>query len=244
MSYYQIMSTAATVGPDTAEGVPASERWTGSDRQLFAWLRDSSPPVMLRGAGCANRRVQIRGNVLVQLLQKAGNRLAWHEAIAVTRHELEGNAGMQDDFAERASRRTALAGEEVDRRKVVLLRLQDVLAVRGVESVIVGRHALTLRGAGPAQPSGPADPELHVLGTDRCRIVTTDGRHYRFADSRLHPADDPRGAARSVLSADIGHDDAGRQAPELADRGPGGRDRTVVGVGERALRRLCDDGVI
>lgn len=151
---------------------------------------------------------------------------------------------MKDELAGQASRRTALVGEEVDRRKVVLLRLQDALAARGFESVLVGRHALTLRGAGPAQPSRPADPELHVLGADRCRIVTTDGRHYRFADSRLHPADDPRGAARCVLSADIGHDDAGRQVPALADRGTGGRDRTVVGVGERALRRLRDDGVI
>lgn len=84
MSYYQIMSTAATVGPDAAEGVPGRERWAGSDRQFFAWLRDSSPSVMLRGAGCADRRVQVRGNVLVQLLQRAGKRLAWRKA---SRHQ-------------------------------------------------------------------------------------------------------------------------------------------------------------
>jgi hypothetical protein len=151
---------------------------------------------------------------------------------------------MQDDLAEQASRRTVLADAEVDRRKVVLIRLQDALAAQGVESVIVGRHALKLSGRGPAQPSRPADPELRVLGADRCRIVTTDGRYYRFGDSRMHPADDPRGAARSVLSADVGHDASGRQVPALADRGAGGRDRTAIGVGERALRRLRDDGVI
>jgi hypothetical protein len=153
---------------------------------------------------------------------------------------------MQDDLAEQASRRTALAGEEVDRRKVVLIQLQDALAAQGIESVLVGRHALTLRshGHGPAQPSRPGDPELHVLGAGRHRIITTDGRHYRLRDSRMHPADDPRGAAEIVLSADAGHDAVGRQALALADHGSGGRDRTVVGVGERALRRLRDDGVI
>jgi hypothetical protein len=171
--------------------------------------------------------------------------LAWHQAVVC--HELErGHAGMQDDLAEQASRRTALAGEEVDRRKAVLIRLQDALVVLGVESVLVGRHALTLRshGRGPAQPSKSGDPELHVVGAGRHRIVTTDGRHYRLGDNRMHPADDPRGAAGFVLSIDAGHDAAGLQTPALADHGSGGRDRTVIGVGERALRRLCDDGVI
>jgi hypothetical protein len=151
---------------------------------------------------------------------------------------------MQDDLVEQASCRTALAGQEADRRKAVLIRLQDALAARGVDSVIVGRHALTLRGTGPAQPSRPADPQLHVLGADRCRIVTTDGRHYRFGDGRMHPADDPRGAAGCLLSADISHDAAGCQAPAPADHGPGGRGSAVVGAGERALRQLRDDGVI
>ncbi len=151
---------------------------------------------------------------------------------------------MQDDLAEQASLRTVLAGEEVDRRKIVLIRLQDALAAHGFESVIVGRHALTLHGRGPAQPSRPGDPELHVVGAGRCQIVTTDGRHYRFGDSRMHPAADPHGAAGFVLSDDIGHDAAGRRAPVPVDHGAGGRDRSAIGVGERALRRLRDDGVI
>jgi hypothetical protein len=151
---------------------------------------------------------------------------------------------MQDDFAEQASRRAVLTGEEADRRKVVLIRLQDALAAMGVESVVVGRHALTLRGSGPAPPSRPGDPELHVLGPDWCRIVTTDGGHFRFADGRMHPADDPSGAARYVLAADTCQDSAGRPAPAQVDHGPGGRDSAVLGAGERALRRLRDDGVI
>jgi len=153
---------------------------------------------------------------------------------------------MQDDLAGQASRRTALEGDEVDRRKAVLIRLQDALAAQGIESVLVGRHALTLRshGRGPAHPSKPGNPELHVVGAGRHRIVTTDGRHYRLGDNRMHPADDPRGAAGFVLSIDAGHDAVGRHAPALADHGAGGRDRVVVGAGERALRQLCDDGVI
>src|ERR1022692_3452017 len=151
---------------------------------------------------------------------------------------------MQDDLAEQASHRTVLAGEEVYRRKVVLLRLQDALAARGVESVIVGRRALTLRGTGPAPPSRPGDPELHILGGSRRRIVTTDGRHYRSADSRMHPADDPHGAAGYVLAADTGRVSASGQVPAPADRGADERDGAVVGAGERALRCLRDDGVI
>jgi hypothetical protein len=144
---------------------------------------------------------------------------------------------MQDDLGEKASRRPMLACEEVDRRKAVLTRLQDALAARSVESVLVGRRTLTLRGDGPA-PSRPGDPELHVLAADRHRVVTTDGRHYRLADGRMHPADDPSGAAGCILPTDTGNDDDGRQA--LA---PAGRDG-AIGAGERALRSLRDDGVI
>jgi hypothetical protein len=153
---------------------------------------------------------------------------------------------MQDDLAAQASRRAVLTGEEVECRKAVLTRLQDTLAARGFDSVLVGRRALTLRSHSPgsAQLSSPRDPELHVVGLGRCHVITTDGRQYRFAVSGVHSADDPCGAAGSVLSADAGHDAAWRQVPALADHGAGGRDRVVVGAGERALRQLRDDGVI
>lgn len=151
---------------------------------------------------------------------------------------------MQDDPAEQAARRTILVSGEADRRKVMLARLQEALAEQGVESVVAGRHSLTLHGAGPGQPSRPADPELHVLGPDRHHIVTTDGWYYRFADNRMHPADDPRGAAGCVLSAGTCRHGALRRRPESVDHVPGRRGDAVAGAGERALRQLCDDGVI
>jgi hypothetical protein len=150
---------------------------------------------------------------------------------------------MQDHLAGQASRRTFLTGEEAERRKLVLVRLQDALAAEGVESVIVGRRGLTLRSGEPWQPCRPGDPELHVLGADRCRIVTTDGRQFRLADNRMHPAGDPRGAARWLLPADI-CGEAGLGVSALADDGPGGPEGAVGGAGERALRKLLADGVI
>jgi hypothetical protein len=150
---------------------------------------------------------------------------------------------MQDDLAEQAERRTVLVSGEADRRKALLARLQQALAARGVESVVAGRHSLTLRGTGPGQPARPADPELYVLAPDRRHIVTTDGWYYRFGNNRMHPADDPRGAAECVLSADTCRHGAVRRRPESADHEPGTRS-DAVGAGERALRQLCDDGVI
>ena len=113
-----------------------------------------------------------------------------------------------------------------------------MLAVHGLASVLAARHILVLRGAGPAQPSGPGDPELHILGGRR-QVITTDGRGYHFAGCRRHPA----GAARLILPADMLAGDMKRQLPPPADRGAGGPDR-VMGAGERALRRLCEVGVI
>jgi hypothetical protein len=122
------------------------------------------------------------------------------------------------------------------------MRLQDALAARDIRSVIVGRHSLTLRGAAPAPPPTPGDPELHIFGADRYRIITTDGQRYSSADG-VHPADDPGGAARCFLLADT-HDRASGQVPRPGDHGSGERNGVVIGAGERALRRLRDDGVI
>ena len=148
---------------------------------------------------------------------------------------------MQDDPAGQAPGRAILAGEEADRRKAALARLQDALAARGVESVVVGRHAMTPRSAGPAQQPGAGDPELHVLAAD-CQIVSADGQRYHFADGSTHSADDPCGAAGRVLSAGMRCGRAGPQPPVPTDHGAGGRDG--MGAGERALRRLCDEGII
>ena len=143
---------------------------------------------------------------------------------------------MPDDLAGEEPVRAALASPEADRRKTVLARLQDALTAQGLESVLVGRQVLALRGRGPVLPSR-CDPQLHVLGPGQCHVVTTDGCHYRFADGSSHPADDPGGAAGCVLSADIG---PGRIDPVHAERADG----LTAGAGERALRRLRDTGVI
>ena len=143
---------------------------------------------------------------------------------------------MPDDLAEEDLARTVLTDAESDRRKAVLVRLQDALTDHGLESVIVGRQVLALRDRGPVLPSR-RDPQLHVLGPGQCHVVITDGRHYRFADGSSHPADDPGGAAGCVLSADIG---PGRAEPVPVERSDG----LIAGAGERALRRLRDTGVI
>jgi len=71
---------------------PASERWTGAHLQACARLRGSSAPAVLHGADgadWADRPAQIRGHVLVYLLQMAGKwpPLAWHEVVAGISHE-------------------------------------------------------------------------------------------------------------------------------------------------------------
>jgi len=151
---------------------------------------------------------------------------------------------MVDDSGGPAAGLAVLAAEEADRRKAVLARLQEVLAVHGLASVLAARHILVLRGAGPAQPSGPGNPELHILGAGRRQVITTDGRLYHFGDVGTHPADDPGGAAGCVLFADIRHDWNGHQPPASADHGAARRDGIIIGAGEGALRRLREEGVI
>ena len=138
--------------------------------------------------------------------------------------------------------RTVPAGEETDRRRDALTRLQDALMALGVDSVLVGRRFLTLRGAGPARPARAGDPELHVRGVGHGHVVTADGQRYHFAGSRTHPADDPGGAADRILSDCAPCGSTGSQPLGPADQPDGGRDG--MGAGERALRRLCDEGII
>lgn len=151
---------------------------------------------------------------------------------------------MQDDQAGQASPRTAVAAHDTNRRKAVLIRLQDSPEAEGFESVLVGRRTLVMRSRCPGQLSTPGEPELHVVGTIPCHVVTTDGQLYRFGDHSTHPADDPAGAVRHVSPADADHGQTGPQAPAPADGDAAGRGGIPAGAGERALRRLCDDGVI
>src|ERR1017187_8410153 len=86
--------------------------------------------------------------------------------------------------------RTALAGDEVDRRKTALALLRDALTAFGIDSVLVGRRILMRPGADPAWPAKAGDPELHVLGAGHCHVVTADGECYRFADDGTHAVGD------------------------------------------------------
>lgn len=62
------MSAGAIAGPDAADELPAWERWTGADGQVYGRLRDSTVPVVLRGADWTDLRAQISGYILMQLL--------------------------------------------------------------------------------------------------------------------------------------------------------------------------------
>jgi hypothetical protein len=138
--------------------------------------------------------------------------------------------------------RTVLACEEADRRKVALAGLQEALAALGVDSVLAGRRTLTLRGSGPASTARVGDPELHVRGAGHSRVVTTDGQYYSFADGGTHPVGDPSGAAGRILSDCVPSGSTRSQPLAPPDQRDGGRDG--MGAGERALRRLYDEGVI
>jgi hypothetical protein len=142
---------------------------------------------------------------------------------------------MREDTAERATAVTMLTDAEALRRKAVLRRLQVELAAIGIESVLAGRHRLSLKDSGPWSPSGRVDPELHVLGAGNRFVVTTDGERYLFEGSVVHTAADPTGAAAHAAGIVIPAQTAGHE--------PGAAGR-FMGAGERALRQLIDDGVI
>jgi len=150
---------------------------------------------------------------------------------------------MRDDLAERATREIVLADAEADRRKAVLRRLKAELAALGVESVLVGRHLLRLSGTAPWSPSGPVDPELHVLAAGCPCTITTNGGRYLLPGGAERPAADPAGAAARILAAERPGD---RGLTVLAQAGGHGRGEPgrVIGAGEGALRQLIDDGLV
>ena len=110
----------------------------------------------------------------------------------------EGGQPMRDDVARILPTPTVLADAEAWRRRVLLITLKDALAARGVPSLLVGRHVLALRATAPFEPSGPANPELHVLSAATREVITTDGAVYRLNTGGALPADDPAGAAERL----------------------------------------------
>jgi hypothetical protein len=97
-----------------------------------------------------------------------------------------------------------LATREASRRATLLADLQAALAAQGVRSVLARRHRLVLRGGRTTpigarpEPSGPTDPQLHILGPDATEIATTDGTTYHVASGTRYPAGGPAAAATSI----------------------------------------------
>jgi hypothetical protein len=105
---------------------------------------------------------------------------------------------MRDDGARVLQRSAVLADREDCHRRTLLIMLQDALAALGVQSVLVGRRVLALHATEPWGPSGPTDPELHLLSAASREIITTDGAVYRLASGHALPADDPTAAAERL----------------------------------------------
>jgi hypothetical protein len=109
-----------------------------------------------------------------------------------------------DSGAADQPRPLVLASREARTRAVLLADLQSSLAALGVRSVLARRHRLVLHGGRTTpigarpEPSGPIDPELHILGPDATEIATTDGATYHVASGNKYPAADPAAAAISI----------------------------------------------
>jgi hypothetical protein len=102
------------------------------------------------------------------------------------------------------SRRAPILAEaEATHRVSLLAAMQTALTAQGVDSVLVRNRRLVLRsGSGRLDPSGPTEPELHIFAPEGKNIATTDGAEYHFASGKMHPADDPHGAATLAGSAE------------------------------------------
>jgi hypothetical protein len=97
-----------------------------------------------------------------------------------------------------------LTKTEVERRKVLLLRLKDALAERQVTSALAGRRTIVLRSAqdgegrgGYREPVRLADPQLYVFAAGGVNVVTTDAEFYWLSAGHPHPTADPGGAAQA-----------------------------------------------
>lgn len=97
-----------------------------------------------------------------------------------------------------------LTKTEVERRKDLLLRLQNALADRQITSALAGRRTIVLRSAqdgqgrgGYREPVKLADPELYVFAAGGVNVVTTDAEFYWLSAGHPHPTADPGGAAQA-----------------------------------------------
>jgi hypothetical protein len=92
----------------------------------------------------------------------------------------------------------------VSRRSALLAALRDALDERGARSVLTRNQRLVLRyNQAPCEPSGPTDPQLHILApSGPARVVTTDGTAYRLAGGGQWPVSDPGTAAAALIASE------------------------------------------
>lgn len=98
-------------------------------------------------------------------------------------------------------REPILTEDEVARRMNQLAELQAALAALGVHCVLARKRRLVLQyDAGPCEPSGLTNPQLHVFSPDGTTIASTDGSTYTFALGTKCSVSDPATAAAIILS--------------------------------------------
>lgn len=94
-----------------------------------------------------------------------------------------------------------LAEAEATRRIAFLTELQNALEVHGICSVLAKTRRLVLRyNTSPQEPSGPTNPQLHILSPHGTNIATTDGTTYHFTSGKTYPTSDPTAAAAAARS--------------------------------------------
>ena len=96
-------------------------------------------------------------------------------------------------------REQILTRQDAAVRVALLADLQTELEKLGRRCVLARTRRLVLR-ASPAmyEPSGPTNPQLHILTDQGSRVVTTDGAVYHLPGGQPCPADDPAAAAHVV----------------------------------------------
>jgi hypothetical protein len=91
-----------------------------------------------------------------------------------------------------------LGEAEVERRVLLLARLQAALAERGVQAV-AGRHQRLALGVATGNGSGPTDPRLYIYAPDGVTVrASTDGIVYRLDGGEQYPVTDRALAAAAI----------------------------------------------
>jgi hypothetical protein len=110
------------------------------------------------------------------------------------------------------ARPAVLTETEAASRLRLLADLKTELASLGIPSVLARNHRLVLRyNTVPCEPSGPTDPQLHILVPAGTEIATTNGSTYALSSGRTHAATDPAAAARLIARSNEDHQGSTRE---------------------------------